>query len=66
MEERGYPITSQAERKLVDSEIKERWAYVAMNFEQEMQKMAAGPDGEKDIQMPDFWDEEVFKVGTEL
>ena len=67
MEERGYAITTNGEIKIVETEVKEKWAYVALDFEQEMRDAAvARLDFEKDIRMPKSWEPETLKVGSEL
>merc|ERR1719189_1797568 len=50
--ERGYSFTSSAEKEIV-RDIKERLAYVAVNYEDEMKKAETSSDVEKNYELPD-------------
>merc|ERR1719189_210550 len=50
--EKGYTFTTTAEREIV-REIKEKLAYVAMNYEDEMKKAETSSDVEKNYELPD-------------
>merc|ERR1719221_2285769 len=59
--ERGYSFSTSAEKEIV-RDLKERLAYVALDFDKELEKAETCSDMEKDYEMPDG---QILTVGAE-
>jgi len=52
LQEKGYSFTTSAEREIV-REVKEKLAYVAMDYDEEMKNASSSADLAKDYELPD-------------
>jgi len=59
--ERGYTFTTSAEKEIV-RDIKEKLAYVAINYEDEIKKAETSSDIEKNYELPDG---QIISIGAE-